>query len=77
MPIPEFVLALRAKVGTDLLSLVGTTGVVRDEAGRILLGKRSDTGDWALPSGIIEPFEQPAQALARALEYAGTTWFAR
>jgi len=33
MPIPEFVLALRAKVGTDLLSLVGTTGVVRDEAG--------------------------------------------
>lgn len=72
MPIPDFVLALREKVGSDALPLVGTTGVVRDAAGQLLLGKRSDTGEWALPSGIVEPLEEPAHALAREIrEEAG------
>ncbi len=74
MPIPEFVADLRAKVGTDLLQLVGTTAVVRDTEGRLLLGLRSDTRDWALPSGILEPFEEPAQGLRReVLEECGIT----
>ena len=68
MPTPEFVLALRAKIGTDLLPMTGVTGVVRDRAGRVLLGRRSDTGHWALPSGIIEPFEEPAGALFREIQ---------
>lgn len=67
MPIPDFVLALRAKVGTDPLPLVGTTGFVTNADGHVLLGKRSDTGEWALPSGIVEPMEQPAVALGREL----------
>ena len=68
MPIPDFVLRLREKVGTDLLPMTGATGVIRDAEGRILLGFRSDSQDWALPSGIIEPFEEPAVALAREVE---------
>lgn len=67
MPIPDFVQRLRQHVGHDLIPLTGTTGVVRDPAGRVLLGLRSDTHEWALPSGIIEPFEEPAQALAREI----------
>lgn len=56
MTTPDFVLALRAKIGTDLLPMVGTTAIVRNRAGQVLLGRRADTGEWALPSGIVEPF---------------------
>lgn len=74
MPTPDFVAGLRAKVGTDLLPLVGTTAVVRNTEGCILLGLRSDTRDWALPSGILEPFEEPAHGLRReVLEECGVT----
>ena len=65
MPTPEFVLDLRRHVGHALLPLVGVTAVVRDDAGRLLLGLRSDTRDWALPSGIVEPGEEPAVAVVR------------
>jgi 8-oxo-dGTP pyrophosphatase MutT (NUDIX family) len=65
MPIPDFVAHLRAHVGHDLLWLSSATAVVLDEAGRVLLGRRSDTGTWALPGGIIDPAEQPADAAIR------------
>jgi len=65
VPVPEFIRSLRARVGAELLWLPGVTGVVFDDTGRVLLGQRSDTGEWALPSGIPEPGEQMAQALAR------------
>jgi 8-oxo-dGTP pyrophosphatase MutT (NUDIX family) len=65
MPIPEFVAKLRAHVGHDLLWLSSATAVVLDERGRILLARRSDTGAWALPGGIIDPAEQPAHAVIR------------
>lgn len=65
MPVPEFIRSLRARVGSELLWLPGVTGVVFDGTGRVLVGQRSDTGEWALPSGIPEPGEQMARALAR------------
>lgn len=65
MPVPEFISALRQHVGTELLWLSGVSAVVLDEQGRILLGRRSDTGRWAVPSGILEPGEQPAPAILR------------
>lgn len=65
MPIPEFVSRLRVAVGTDLLWLPGTSAVVYDDAGRILLGRRADNGRWAVPSGILEPGEEPAVAIVR------------
>ncbi len=46
--------------------------VIRDdlEPGRVhlLLTRRSDTGRWSLPAGIVEPFEQPAASILRELE---------
>lgn len=65
MPTPEFILALREHVGHDLLWLTGVTAVIVDGEGRVLLHRRSDTGEWALISGILEPGEQPAVAVVR------------
>lgn len=89
MPIPEFVSALRARVGTDPLWLAGVSAVVLhpdggspagpravpddgslttpDDGTRVLLGRRSDNGLWAVISGILEPGEQPAVGIAREI----------
>jgi 8-oxo-dGTP pyrophosphatase MutT (NUDIX family) len=64
MPIPDFIAALRTKIGHDLLLLPGVTAVVLHEE-RVLLGRRRDTGAWALIGGIMEPGEEAADALVR------------
>jgi 8-oxo-dGTP pyrophosphatase MutT (NUDIX family) len=73
MGIPEFVSELRATIGNAPLWLSGVTAVVFDDAReRVLLIRRSDTGEWAPITGIIDPGEQPAVAAAReAAEEAG------
>lgn len=68
MPTPEFVLKLREKIGHDLLWMIGVTGYVENEAGKVLLGRRSDTGEWALVYGINEPGEQPADTVVREIK---------
>ena len=65
MPTPEFILKLREKVGHGPLWRVGITAYVEDDTGRILLGRRADTGEWALVYGINEPGEEPADTVAR------------
>ncbi|MEV6106336.1 NUDIX domain-containing protein [Streptomyces sp. NPDC051940] len=65
MPIPAFIRAIRAGAGTQLLLLPGSAAVVVDDAGRVLLGRRADTGAWAVVAGIPEPGEQPADAAVR------------
>lgn len=65
MSTPEFVLALRAKIGTDPLWLSGVTAVVFGEDDRVLLVRRSDTGAWTPVTGIIDPGEEPAVAAER------------
>lgn len=64
---PEFILSLREKIGHDPLWLPGVRGVVFDDAGRVLLGERSDTGGWALITGILEPGEEPGPGLLREI----------
>ena len=68
MSTPDFVLRLRRKIGHDLLWLHGVTACVRDGEGRILLGRRADTGEWAMVYGIIDPGEQPADAAVREVK---------
>lgn len=72
MSTPSFVLKLREKIGHDPLWLHGVTACVLDGKGHILLGRRADTGEWAMVYGIIDPGEQPADAAAReVLEETG------
>ncbi|GIE98788.1 NUDIX hydrolase [Paractinoplanes rishiriensis] len=67
MAVSPYVSTLRAHIGRDLLLLPGAGAVVRDGAGRILLLRRGDDGRWALPAGMIEPGEQPADAIVREI----------
>lgn len=64
MPIPEFIVSLREKIGGHPLWLSGVTAVVlRDD--QVLLALRSDTREWTPVTGIIDPAEQPADAAIR------------
>ena len=77
MPIPEFVLEMRALIGTREMWLPGVTAVVRRGApGReeILLVQRADNGHWTPVTGILDPREEPAVgALREVLEETGVT----
>jgi 8-oxo-dGTP pyrophosphatase MutT (NUDIX family) len=66
---------LRALVGDDeVLLFVGARCVVRDDAGRVLLIRRVDNGEWALPAGALEVGESVAQNAAREVfEETGLT----
>jgi ADP-ribose pyrophosphatase YjhB (NUDIX family) len=68
MPVPEFVLTLRAKIGHDPLPLVGAIAVVFDDRGRVLMVRRADNRQWALVTGVIEPGEEPAAGALREIE---------
>lgn len=72
MAIPPFITALREHIGTQMLWLPGVSGVVLDEAGRILLAQRVDDAQWTVISGVLDPGEEPAVGLAReVLEETG------
>ncbi|HLV33787.1 MAG TPA: NUDIX domain-containing protein [Spirillospora sp.] len=65
MPVPEYIRRLRAKIGHDLLMIPGAAAIVANEAGEVLLHRRGDNGLWSLPGGVIEPGEEPAEAVIR------------
>ena len=68
MPIPEFIVELRALVGTHELWLPGVTAVVRRGAPgeeEVLLVQRADNGTWTPVTGIPDPREEPAVAAVR------------
>ncbi|MGW6983216.1 NUDIX hydrolase [Streptomyces sp. NPDC054932] len=65
MTTPDFIRQIRASAGHQLLLLPGVTAIVFDDLGRVLLGRRSDTGQWAVIGGIAEPGEQPAETAVR------------
>ncbi|MGW2282161.1 NUDIX hydrolase [Streptomyces sp. NPDC001770] len=65
MATPDFIRAIRATAGHQLLLLPGVSAVVFHEDGRVLLGKRADTGKWSIIGGIPEPGEEPARTAVR------------
>ncbi|MET7767156.1 NUDIX domain-containing protein [Nocardia sp. NPDC005366] len=65
MATPDFIHTIRASAGRQLLWLPGVSAVVFDEAGRVLLGRRADSGRWAIIAGMPEPGEQPAVCAVR------------
>ena len=65
MATPDFIRDLRVSAGHQLLFLPGVSAVVLDDAGRVLLGRRADTGGWSVIGGIPDPGEQPADCAVR------------
>lgn len=67
MPVPDFILRLRERIGTDPLWLAGVTAVVlRGDGGdEVLLVRRSDNGAWTPVTGIVDPGEHPARTAVR------------
>jgi 8-oxo-dGTP pyrophosphatase MutT (NUDIX family) len=61
----EHILRLRRYVGHERLIMVGGAGLVRDEAGQILLIRRSDDGEWCLPAGAMELGERVDRTVER------------
>jgi len=45
--------------------VVGGSAIVSDSAGRVLLQRRSDSGNWALPGGTMDIGETFAQCVIR------------
>lgn len=71
MPTPDFILALRERIGTAPLWLMGCTLLCLRDGERgpeVLLQRRADSGKWAGINGIVEPGEHPAQCLVREAE---------
>ncbi|WP_027019800.1 NUDIX domain-containing protein [Corynebacterium sputi] len=73
MATPDFILALREKIGHEMLCLTGVTAVVvRGEY--VLLVERADNGMVTPVTGIVDPGEQPSAAAEREVaEEAGIT----
>lgn len=65
VPIPQFILDLRARLGHDPLHLPGVTAVVLDDQQRVLLVQRADNFRWTLVTGCLDPGEQPAVGAVR------------
>ncbi|MBO6018948.1 MAG: NUDIX domain-containing protein [Aeriscardovia sp.] len=65
---PDYILNLREKVGKERLWISAVEGMVENEEGKILLAKRKDDGLWCMVAGIIEPGEQPADAIKREVK---------
>lgn len=68
----EYIHFLRSKVGTAPLLLAGAAVALLDEEDRILLQRRTDTGNWGLAGGLMEPGESPEETARReVLEETG------
>jgi 8-oxo-dGTP pyrophosphatase MutT (NUDIX family) len=72
MAMSPFIRGLRAKVGRDLLHLVGVSGVVVNDRNEVLLVKAKEIDNWMPVGGMVEPGEEPADGIAReVMEEAG------
>ena len=80
MPIPEFIVEARKKIGTDLMWLPSVCAVVlrdsKDQSAwavpEVLLVKRADNGQWTPVTGIADPGEEAHDTAVReVLEETG------
>ena len=65
MPISDYLKAVRAKLGSDLLLTPSATGAIFDDERRLLMVLHADRRIWVLPGGCIDPGETPADTAVR------------
>ena len=68
MPASAYVKNLRAQFGPGLLMFPTVSAIIFNDRGEILLGQRSDNHQWSVIAGMMDPGEQPADALVREVE---------
>jgi 8-oxo-dGTP diphosphatase len=68
MPASDYVRNLRARVGHELIMFPTVSAIVLNDRGEVLLHQRSDNGQWGLIAGLMDPGEQPADAVVREVE---------
>lgn len=61
----DYVRSLRRRIGQDLLLMPAVGAIVFDSQGNVLLQQRADNGQWSAPGGGMDPYEAPADAVAR------------
>ncbi len=72
--LPKGALTLLREMGRHLLRrpVVGIAAIARDDRGHLLLVRRADNGQWALPGGTLEWGETLRRSIVRELfEEAG------
>jgi 8-oxo-dGTP diphosphatase len=75
--LPRSIFGLVREAARHLLRrpVVGICAIARTPDGRVLLVRRGDTGDWALPGGTLEWGERLSEALPReVVEETGARW---
>jgi ADP-ribose pyrophosphatase YjhB (NUDIX family) len=67
MPMSDYIRALRARIGHDVLEVPSVSIIVRDDRDRVLLVRHVEGDVWTTPGGMIEPYETPADAAVREM----------
>ncbi len=65
MAVSAYIAHLRTHIGHDLLLIPAATALIHDGEGRLLLVRQSDSGQWAVVGGAIDPGESPSEAAVR------------
>ncbi|GAA5344011.1 NUDIX hydrolase [Planifilum fimeticola] len=63
-----YISELRKRIGSLPIIVAGATVVVMNEKGEILFQRRSDSFDWGLPGGAMEPGETLEETARRELK---------
>ncbi|MBP3240183.1 MAG: NUDIX hydrolase [Oribacterium sp.] len=63
----NYIADMRKTMGHELIMTVGCGVLVENDKGQVLLQKRSDTGEWCVPGGAMEPGETYVEAATREL----------
>lgn len=72
MGMSDYYKSLREKIGNQLIFMPAVLGIIRNEQGEILFGRKHNEQNWGLIAGAIEIGETPAQAMIReAFEETG------
>lgn len=68
MGMSDYYRALREKIGNQLIFMPSVAGIIRNEQGHILFGRKHGESDWGLIAGSIELGEMPADAMIREVK---------